>query len=87
MQQISNWSIVWEDTAIKDSCYKSSLFDDNDDDRNIIYKSIILLTNSQIILNLHDKYNLYQYKKWYSLFYNEYHDDDNNNNNNNWRVK
>ena len=39
-----------EYTAIKDSCYKSSLFDDNDNDRNIIYKSIILLTNSQINL-------------------------------------
>ena len=33
MQQISNyWGLVWEYTAIKDSCSKSSLFDDNDDD-------------------------------------------------------
>ena len=33
MQQISNyWGLVSEYTAIKDSCSKSSLFDDNDDD-------------------------------------------------------
>ena len=62
MQQISNWGLVGKYLVIKDSYYKSSLFGDNDDDHdddhdddndyNILYTSTILLTNSQIILNL-----------------------------------
>lgn len=59
MQQISNWGLVGKYLGIKDSYYKSSLFGDNDDDDhdddndyNILYTSTILLTNSQIILNL-----------------------------------